>query len=404
MQDVGTFEDGAPFMVMEYLEGSDLNQVLRQYGPQAPAFVCDLMLQACEGIAEAHGLGIVHRDIKPSNFFLTRRPDGSWLLKILDFGISKAPVGYDDLTGTQTVIGTPTYMAPEQMKNGRSADPRSDIWSLGVVMYQLLNGRPPFSGESYADLILKVGTEPPSPMHVTLPNGLGEIIWRCLEKAPAHRFQDVSELARSIAPYASDPQMGAVGASRASRILMATRQSRIGVADQRAVGGAAVSGGVVELAVSDGDVELAVSDGVEPSVAELAAVVAGGEARCPDGDEGGEARPGDEPWLPARRRKARARGDGERRGVPGVAADGQARLRACGGAAARGRAGTDSGAGRRATTACARAASRRHRLGERCGRRGATAADAAREARSARATAGAAAAAAGREGEARRRP
>src|SRR5580765_952289 len=179
VMDVGTLEDGTPFMVMEYLEGHDLNQILRAHGPQMPQAVVDLMLQACEGISEAHALGIIHRDIKPSNFFITRRPDGSMLLKILDFGISKTPIGYDELTGTQTVIGTPSYMAPEQMKSGKSADPRSDIWSIGVVMYQLVTGRVPFSGESYAELVLKVGLEPPAPIQVPLPPGLGDVVMRC---------------------------------------------------------------------------------------------------------------------------------------------------------------------------------------------------------------------------------
>ena len=219
VMDVGTSPDGVPFMVMEFLDGNDLNQILRHHGPQQPAIVVDLMLQACEGIAEAHALGIVHRDIKPSNFFITRRPDGSMLLKILDFGISKTPIGYDELTGTQTVIGTPSYMAPEQMKSGRAADPRSDIWSIGVVMYQLMNGRPPFSGESYADLVLKVGLEPPAPILVPLPAGLGEAIFRCLEKDPAARYQTVGELARMLAPYATDPIAGSQSAARAMRIL-----------------------------------------------------------------------------------------------------------------------------------------------------------------------------------------
>lgn len=217
--DVGTMPDGLPFMVMEYLDGNDLNQILRHHGPQSPAIVCDLMLQACEGMAEAHSIGIVHRDIKPSNFFITRRPDGSMLLKILDFGISKTPVGITELTGTQTVIGTPTYMAPEQMRTARSADQRSDIWSIGVVMYQLLTGRPPFSGESYAELVLKVGADPPAPMHVQLPAGLGEVILRCLEKKPEARQQNVGELARMLAPYASDPVTAAASAVRATRIL-----------------------------------------------------------------------------------------------------------------------------------------------------------------------------------------
>jgi serine/threonine-protein kinase len=219
VMDVGTMTDGAPFMVMEYLDGNDLNQILRHHGPQLPQIVCDLMLQACEGMAEAHSIGIVHRDIKPSNFFITRRPDGSMLLKILDFGISKTPVGITELTGTQTIIGTPTYMSPEQMKSGRSADARSDIWSIGIVMYQLLAGRPPFAGESYAELVLKVGGEPPDPMHLQLPPGLNEVIMRCLEKNPTMRQQNVGELARMLAPFASDPVQAAQSAARATRIL-----------------------------------------------------------------------------------------------------------------------------------------------------------------------------------------
>jgi serine/threonine-protein kinase len=217
--DVGTLPGGTPLMVMEYLTGNDLNQILRHHGPQSPSIVCDLMLQACEGMAEAHAADIVHRDIKPSNFFITQRPDGSMLLKILDFGISKAPIGVTELTGTQAVLGTPTYMAPEQMKSGRDADARSDIWSLGVVMYQLLTGRPPFGGESYAQLVLQVNGEAPAPMMVPLPAGLGEVILRCLEKDPKNRHQNVGELARMLAPFASDPTAAALSAARTTRTL-----------------------------------------------------------------------------------------------------------------------------------------------------------------------------------------
>jgi serine/threonine protein kinase len=219
VMDVGTGPDGTPFMVMEFLEGSDLHQILRHHGRQPPAVAVDLMLQACEGLAEAHALGIIHRDIKPSNFFITRRPDGSPLLKILDFGISKALVGNHDLTGTQTVLGTPTYMAPEQMKSGRSADPRSDIWSMGVVMYQLLTGYPPFAGETYADLVLKVGLELPAPITVPLPTGLPEAVLRCLEKDAAARYANVGELARAIAPFATDSISAMQTAARVMRIL-----------------------------------------------------------------------------------------------------------------------------------------------------------------------------------------
>ena len=222
VMDVGTMADGAPYMVMEYLDGSDLNQILRHHGSQPMALVCDLMLQACEGLAEAHSLGIIHRDIKPSNFFVTRRPDGSMLLKILDFGISKTPIAITELTAIDSVIGTPSYMSPEQMKNSRAADARSDIWSMGVVMYQLLEGRPPFSGESYAELVLKVGVEPPARMQVTRPTGLGELVMRCMEKDPRQRPQTVAELARMLAPFATDPIQAAQCAGRATRILQHT--------------------------------------------------------------------------------------------------------------------------------------------------------------------------------------
>ncbi|HEX5061892.1 MAG TPA: serine/threonine-protein kinase [Kofleriaceae bacterium] len=228
VMDVGTMPDGCPFMVMEYLEGHDLNQILRHHGPQLPQAVVDLILQACEGMAEAHAMGIIHRDIKPSNFFITRRPDGSNLLKILDFGISKTPAEVSELTGTQTVIGTPTYMAPEQMVSARSTDPRSDIWSIGVVMYQLLEGRPPFEAETYAQLVLKVGTAAPTPLHVQLPPGLQDIVFRCLEKDPSRRIQSVGELARMLAPYASDPMSASQAAERASRILTAPKGSQPG--------------------------------------------------------------------------------------------------------------------------------------------------------------------------------
>ncbi|MDB4952672.1 MAG: Protein kinase [Myxococcales bacterium] len=228
VMDVGTLPDNTPFMVMEFLEGYDLNQILRHHGPQMPMAVVDLMVQACEGMAEAHALGIIHRDIKPSNFFITRRPDGSNLLKILDFGISKTPAELTELTGTQTVIGTPTYMAPEQMRTARSTDPRSDVWSMGVVMYQMLAGRPPFEAETYAELVLKVGVEPPTPLHIQLPPGLGQVIMSCLEKDPKSRMQSVGDLARSLAPFASDPLSAQQSAERATRILATQRGDRPG--------------------------------------------------------------------------------------------------------------------------------------------------------------------------------
>ncbi|HWN66330.1 MAG TPA: serine/threonine-protein kinase, partial [Haliangium sp.] len=125
--DIGTLENGAPFMVMEYLEGKDLGQCLREHGPLEPGFAVDLVLQACEALAEAHAAGIVHRDIKPGNCFLTRGSDGAPLLKVLDFGIAKALYSVDeDFTTSQALMGTPSYMSPEQMHSSKYVDARTD--------------------------------------------------------------------------------------------------------------------------------------------------------------------------------------------------------------------------------------------------------------------------------------
>ena len=218
--DVGRLDDGAPYMVMEYLEGADLGAIIKHYGPQEPEIAADLMLQACEGIAEAHRIGIIHRDIKPSNFFITRRPDGTPLLKILDFGISKAPQSFEsELTKTSSVIGTPAYMAPEQMRSARNADHRSDLWSMGIVLYQTIEGRRPFESEAYSEMCLKVGMDAPAPIEAPLPPGFEDVILRCLEKNPDRRYQNVAELAWGLVPFATDPELARGSAERASRIL-----------------------------------------------------------------------------------------------------------------------------------------------------------------------------------------
>jgi serine/threonine protein kinase len=234
--DVGTLESGSPYMLMEFLEGADLNQIIKHFGAQPPAICADIMLQACEGLAEAHAQGIIHRDIKPSNFFITRRPDGMPLLKILDFGISSAPAGFDsELTKTQAVIGTPAYMAPEQMRSARAADERSDLWSMGVVLYQMLARRRPFEAEAYSEMCLKVGMDPPTPLGLALPDGLEAVVLRCLEKNPDDRYRHVGELAFALAPYASDPALARGQAERATRTL--------GLAVPRASAGMPSAGG-----------------------------------------------------------------------------------------------------------------------------------------------------------------
>jgi serine/threonine-protein kinase len=138
VHDIGRLEDGAPYMVMEYLEGTDLRALLRARGPLPAAEAVDYMLQACHAIREAHALGIVHRDLKPANLFLARRPDGSACMKVLDFGISKELGSVaGDLTKTGELLGSPLYMSPEQMVRRRDVDGRSDVWALGVVLYEL---------------------------------------------------------------------------------------------------------------------------------------------------------------------------------------------------------------------------------------------------------------------------
>jgi serine/threonine-protein kinase len=218
--DVGVLPGGAPYMVMEYLRGGDLSGELARRGALPPAEVVDYVLQACEALAEAHALGIVHRDIKPSNLFLTRRPDGSPLVKVLDFGISKVPIGGPGvLTRTDTVMGTPGYMSPEQMKASKDVDARSDIWALGIVLYECLNGRRPFDAETFSATVLRAATEPPPPMDPRLPRGLQAVILHCLEKDRAARFPSIAALAPALAPFARDARSAGIIIERTAAIL-----------------------------------------------------------------------------------------------------------------------------------------------------------------------------------------
>jgi serine/threonine protein kinase len=214
--DVGKLESGAPYMVMEFLEGRDLSQILDTDGPMPLAKAVALVLQACEAVAEAHSAGIVHRDLKPQNLFLTRTVGGFPKLKVLDFGVSKATGltsdGRGALTRTSAMLGSPLYMAPEQMRSSRDVDARVDIWALGVVLYELLTCRWPFEAESMPELCLKVVAEPPTSLAARrpeVPAGLVAAVERCLEKDPAKRFPAVSELAHALEPFASSPSLAA---------------------------------------------------------------------------------------------------------------------------------------------------------------------------------------------------
>ena len=163
--DVGRLENSAPYMVMEYLEGTDLAGWLRRWGPLPAEQAVEFVLQACVAIADAHGLGIVHRDLKPANLFCTRRSDGQLVVKVLDFGISKLTDGAPSEPGamaatrTSAVMGSPLYMSPEQFRSAKTVDARTDIWSLGVILFELLGGVVPFQGEGFGELAVKIATQ-----------------------------------------------------------------------------------------------------------------------------------------------------------------------------------------------------------------------------------------------------
>ena len=159
--DYGTLPDESPYLVMEYLTGRDLQEELRVRGTLPIDETAEIVLQACEGLLAVHARGIVHRDIKPANLFLTRRSSGKLLVKIVDFGISKAPrMSEEDLSITRGSLGSPHYMSPEQLRNSRLVDARSDVWSLGVTLHRALTGELPFAGESVATLLAAVLQHP----------------------------------------------------------------------------------------------------------------------------------------------------------------------------------------------------------------------------------------------------
>lgn len=205
--DVGVLESGEPYLVMEHLEGLGLDQYLQERGPLSQAEAVDIVLQACEGLAEAHAAALVHRDVKPANLFLARRPDGQFSVKILDFGIAKQKRSDEPgLTDPGKSLGSPWYMSPEQMLTAHTVDERADVWSLGVLLFELLTNQRPFEGESVPQVCANVLTAPApriSELRGDVPRELDSIILCCLEKEPTSRFRSVSQLAEALLPFAS---------------------------------------------------------------------------------------------------------------------------------------------------------------------------------------------------------
>jgi eukaryotic-like serine/threonine-protein kinase len=220
VSDVGTLDNGCPYMIMEYLEGEDLAAWLSQRGPLAIDQAVEFILQTCEAMAEAHGLGIVHRDLKPANLFCIRRTDGLPSIKVLDFGISKIDGPGLDITHAGAVMGSPLYMSPEQMVSARSVDARTDIWALGVILYELISGRGPFHGENLPEVCMSIARQPTPSLRATRPEtpaNLDAVIAKCLQKDRKKRYSNVAELAMALAPFA--PKRAKVLVDRISRVI-----------------------------------------------------------------------------------------------------------------------------------------------------------------------------------------
>ncbi len=223
--DVGALADGTPVMVMERLVGRDLSDLLERRGALEVSLAVECVYQAAVGVADAHEAGIIHRDLKPSNLFVMRRRDGAPLVKVLDFGISKAldPAGQSvRLTQTRTIVGSPLYMSPEQVRDARRVDARSDLWSLGVILQELLTGHPPFDGDSLPGVCARIVADPPTPIaREDVPQELLAVVERCLQKDPNQRYQTVHAFCEALRPLrtrvvADLAELGVHSSARAS--------------------------------------------------------------------------------------------------------------------------------------------------------------------------------------------
>jgi serine/threonine-protein kinase len=244
VMDVGDLPNGSAYLVLEYLEGKDLAVLVEEKGQLGITEAVDYTLQALEAVAEAHALGIVHRDLKPANLYLAKRRDGTPLVKVLDFGISKAtnPMaepGTTGVTNTKAILGSPGYMSPEQVKSSKKVDARSDLWSMGVILYRLLTDEPPFDGETLGEIFAAIIEGPPPPpreYRPEIPEALERVIMKCLERDREKRWSNCAELAAALVPFASED--GAQSADRVSRSLGVAPARRASLPEASAVAGA----------------------------------------------------------------------------------------------------------------------------------------------------------------------
>jgi serine/threonine-protein kinase len=227
--DVGTLRGGTPYLVMEYLDGEDLKGVLAAR-PQLPVGeAVGYVIQACEGLAEAHAAGVIHRDLKPSNLFLTKKANGTAVVKVLDFGISKVRPRQGEVAATTTnsLMGSPLYMSPEQMRSAKDVDERTDIWALGLILYELLAGVAPFEGETIPEVCVAVMGSPPmalSRFRNDVPPGLQAILLKCMEKDRDARYRTMGELARALEGFVAEQLR--MHADRASAAIKSARGER----------------------------------------------------------------------------------------------------------------------------------------------------------------------------------
>jgi serine/threonine-protein kinase len=246
--DFGRADDGSPYLVMEFLEGEDCAKLLSRQGSLAASRAANIVVQACRGLAVAHKATIVHRDLKPENLFVTDAGDGSDLIKVLDFGIAKLKVADAGVaTGTGATFGTAYYMSPEQARGAGEVDPRTDVWSMGVVLYEMLAGRKPFLGEQFLEVIHQILSFEPPPLATLrpdLPPKLVAAVESAMKKDLGQRLPSVVALAEALAPFA-----GARGAAESPRAAaafeatVATPGTLVGVGGQSLGARASVVGG-----------------------------------------------------------------------------------------------------------------------------------------------------------------
>jgi len=229
--DVGALEDDTPYIVMEHLDGSDLSSVIGARGRLPYEEAIDYVLQASEAVAEAHAHGMVHRDLKPANLFLAKGPGTTTTVKVLDFGVSKIlddrisdeeRTRGGDLTNEGVALGSPGYMSPEQMTSARSVDVRSDIFSLGALLYRLIAGQAPFKGNSVVTILAAMATQSLAPIRSIVPEvpeGLAQAIERCLAQERDQRFANVALFAHALLPFAN----------RRGRVVIEQISSTLGV-------------------------------------------------------------------------------------------------------------------------------------------------------------------------------